>query len=30
VEERPVVRWVDLPVYGAPMRLAWREVLPLP
>lgn len=25
VKERPVVRYVDLPVYGAPMRLAWRK-----
>jgi transposase len=25
VKERPVVRYVDLPVYGSPMRLAWRK-----
>ena len=25
VKERPVVRYVDLPVYGTPMRLAWRK-----
>lgn len=25
VKERPVVRYVDLPVYGAPVRLAWRK-----
>ena len=25
VKERPVVRYVDLPVYGAPMRLAWKK-----
>ena len=25
VKERPVVRYVDLPVYGHPMRLAWRK-----
>lgn len=25
VKERPVVRYVDLPVYGQPMRLAWRK-----
>lgn len=25
VKERPVVRYVDLPVYGAPMRLGWRK-----
>ena len=24
VKERPVVRYVDLPVYGTPMRLGWR------
>jgi transposase len=25
VKERPVVRYVDLPVYGVPMRLAWKK-----
>ena len=25
VKERPVVRYTDLPVYGSPMRLAWRK-----
>jgi transposase len=25
VKERPVVTYVDLPVYGHPMRLAWRK-----
>jgi transposase len=25
VKERPIVRYVDLPVYGTPMRLAWRK-----
>ena len=25
VKERPVVSYVDLPVYGAPMRLAWKK-----
>jgi transposase len=25
VKERPIVRYIDLPVYGAPMRLAWRK-----
>jgi transposase len=25
VKERPVVNYVDLPVYGTPMRLAWRK-----
>jgi transposase len=25
VKERPVVRYVDLPVYGTPMCLAWRK-----
>ena len=25
VHERPVVRYVDLPVYGTPMRLGWRK-----
>ena len=25
VKERPLVRYVDLPVYGAPMRLGWRK-----
>mgnify|MGYP002682438850 CR=1 FL=1 len=25
VKERPVVRYVDLPVYGQPMKLAWRK-----
>ncbi|HEX3794746.1 MAG TPA: ISL3 family transposase [Acidimicrobiales bacterium] len=25
VKERPVVHYVDLPVYGKPMRLAWRK-----
>ena len=25
VKERPVVRYVDLPVVGTPMRLAWRK-----
>ena len=25
VKERPVVGYVDLPVYGAPMRLSWRK-----
>lgn len=25
VKERPVVSYVDLPVYGTPMRLAWRK-----
>jgi transposase len=24
VKERPVVHYVDLPVYGVPMRLAWK------
>lgn len=25
VKERPLVGYVDLPVYGTPMRLAWRK-----
>jgi transposase len=25
VKERPIVRYVDLPVYATPMRLAWRK-----
>jgi transposase len=25
VKDRPVVRYVDLPVYGAPMSLAWKK-----
>lgn len=25
VKERPVVSYVDLPVYGSPMRLAWKK-----
>ena len=25
VKERPVVKYVDLPVYGTPMRLAWKK-----
>ncbi|MGH9918434.1 MAG: transposase family protein, partial [Nitrososphaerales archaeon] len=25
VKERPVVRYVDLPVYGTPMKLAWKK-----
>lgn len=25
VKDRPVVRYVDLPVFGQPMRLAWRK-----
>lgn len=25
VKERPLVRYVDLPVYGNPMRLGWRK-----
>ena len=25
VKERPVVRYVDLPVFGVPMHLAWRK-----
>lgn len=25
VKERPLVRYVDLPVYGTPMRLGWRK-----
>jgi transposase len=25
VKERPVVRYVDLPVYGVPMHLAWKK-----
>lgn len=25
VKERPVVHYVDLPVYGVPMRLAWKK-----
>jgi len=25
VKERPLVRYVDLPVFGAPMRLGWRK-----
>ena len=25
VKERPIVRYVDLPVYGTPMRLAWKK-----
>jgi transposase len=25
VKERPVVTYVDLPVYGRPMRLAWKK-----
>jgi transposase len=25
VKDRPVVRFVDLPVFGQPMRLAWRK-----
>jgi len=25
VKERPVVCYVDLPVYGAPMRLCWKK-----
>lgn len=25
VKERPLVRYIDLPVYGSPMRLGWRK-----
>jgi len=25
VKERPVVRYVDLPVFGTPMVLAWKK-----
>src|SRR5665213_3522620 len=25
VKERPVVSYVDLPVYGTPMRLSWKK-----
>ncbi len=25
VKDRPVVRYIDLPVYGSPMRLCWRK-----
>jgi transcription elongation factor Elf1 len=25
VKDRPVVHYVDLPVYGAPMHLAWKK-----
>lgn len=25
VKERPIIRYVDLPVYGQPMRLGWRK-----
>lgn len=25
VKDRPLVRYVDLPVYGSPIRLAWRK-----
>ena len=25
VKERPVVRYIDLPVYGTPMRLGWKK-----
>jgi hypothetical protein len=25
VKERPVVRYIDLPVFGVPMRLAWKK-----
>lgn len=25
VKERPVVRYVDLPVYGTPMKLSWKK-----
>ena len=25
VKQRPVVRYIDMPVYGTPMRLAWRK-----
>ena len=25
MKERPVVTYVDLPVYGFPMRLAWKK-----
>jgi len=25
VKERPIVTYIDLPVYGAPMRLSWRK-----
>lgn len=25
IKDRPTVRYVDLPVYGQPMRLAWRK-----
>jgi transposase len=25
VKERPVVRYIDLPVYGTPMRLSWKK-----
>jgi len=25
VKERPVVRYIDLPVYGHPMRLLWKK-----
>ncbi|HEX4212596.1 MAG TPA: ISL3 family transposase [Candidatus Dormibacteraeota bacterium] len=25
IKERPVVRYIDLPVYGTPMHLAWRK-----
>ncbi len=25
VKDRPIIRYVDLPVYGQPMRLGWRK-----
>lgn len=25
VKDRPIVRYIDLPVYGAPMRLSWKK-----
>ena len=25
VKERPVVHYIDLPVYGTPMRLGWKK-----
>jgi transposase len=25
IKERPVVRYIDLPVYGTPMRLSWKK-----
>ena len=25
VKDRPLVRYIDLPVYGSPMRLCWKK-----